>query len=59
MHERDALSPGASDDLVPEHGSRRRASELLDVGAAEPASEHLERRHGLRQLCEARPAVPV
>ena len=32
----------AHDDLVPEHGPGRRAAELLDVRAAEPAREHLE-----------------
>jgi hypothetical protein len=31
MHEREAASFGAHDDLVAEHGARRRAAELLDV----------------------------
>ena len=59
MHERDATLPNARNDLVAEHGSRWCASELLDVGAAEPTCEHLDRRRGLRQLCEARPAVRI
>ncbi len=44
VDQRDACPVGAPcDDLVAEHGSRRRAPELLDVGAAEPAGEHAHR----------------
>ena len=41
VDEGDAASVGGlADDLVPEHGSVGGASDLLDVGAAQPAGEH-------------------
>ncbi len=44
MDQRLASRRRAHDDLVPEHRARGRAADLLDVRAAEPAREHLERR---------------
>ena len=41
VDERDAAAVrGLGDDLVPEHGARRRAADLLHVRAAQPAGEH-------------------
>jgi hypothetical protein len=59
MHERQAASCRLYDHLVSEYGSGRNAAELLDVRAAEPTREHLERRAGLGQFRETRPAVRV
>ena len=40
------------DDLVAEHGPGRCATELLDVGAAEPAREHAHRVAGSGRVRE-------
>ena len=45
-------------DLMSEHRGRR-PPELLDVGAAEPAGEHLERRLRRGKIGEPRPPVRV
>ena len=42
MLEREPPPAGAHDDLVAEHGTGERRRELLDVGAAEPAREHVD-----------------
>ena len=59
MHERETASARSRDDLVAEHRSGRRSAELLDVGAAETAGEHLEPVLRLGELGEPRPAVRV
>jgi hypothetical protein len=47
------------DHLVAEHGPRERRYELLDVGAAEPAREHIDGVVRLRDLGQLRPAACV
>jgi hypothetical protein len=59
MQKREASPACSRDDLVAEHGAGRRSAELLDVGAAEPAGEHLERVLRLGQIGELRPAVSI
>jgi hypothetical protein len=44
---------------VAEHGAGRSPSELLDVGAAEPAREHVERLFRLGEIRELRSSVRV
>ena len=58
MDQRDAGAVGPlRDDLVPQHRSGRRAAELLDVGAAQPAREHAQRTVGRGRIRE--PGVSV
>ncbi len=59
MHEREPAFVHAHHHFVPEHAARGSASELLDVRAAEPAREHLDRAFGLGNVHEPRPAVRV
>ena len=59
MHERETSSARSRDDLVAEHGAGRCSPELLDVGAAEPAGQHVERMYRLGKIGELRPAVRV
>ena len=59
MDEREPARPVADDDLVPEHGAGRREPDLLDVGAAEPARDDVDRVVRLVDLGEARPAFIV
>ncbi len=57
VDERDAAAVDLGDDLVPEHRSRRRAAELLDVRPAEAAGEHAgerSRAFGVGDLREPR-----
>jgi hypothetical protein len=60
MQERQPTAAAVTHDhFVAEHRAHRRTPELLDVGAAEPAREHLERRFGLEHLRELRPPARV
>ena len=60
VDERDACAIRAPrDHLVPEHGSRRGDTELLDVGATEAGRQHLHRGFWGGQLSEPRLSVLV
>jgi hypothetical protein len=59
VHEREPARARAHDDLVPEHGAGRRAPDLLDVGAAEPARHHVDRADRLVDVGQARTALIV
>jgi hypothetical protein len=59
MHECKPAPLCPHDHLMSEDGSGRCASELLDIGATEPTGEHVERRVGIGQFREMRPAVRV
>jgi hypothetical protein len=54
MDERFASRRPAHDDLVTEHGAGLRDADLLEVGAAETAGEHLERRLRRRHVRDPR-----
>jgi hypothetical protein len=58
VHERKPPVAVAHDDLVAQNDPGGR-TELLDVGAAQPAGENLERGLGRRNVAELRPAVRV
>jgi hypothetical protein len=59
MHEREPAPADAHDDLVPQHRAGPRVADLLDVGAAEPARDDVDRVVRLVDLGEARPAFIV
>ena len=60
VDERDAAAVDLGDDLVPEHGARRCAAELLDVRPAEAAGDDAGERPGAVRLGDLlEPRLPL